>query len=239
MTDRYFLTGFDRCGTTAIARFFQRSGIPAIHYDSGKLAQQIDANLREGRFILHGYEQYRVFADMVYLRPHAHIEAYKYYRQMMEQVPGARFILNTRDRERWISSRLRFSGGEFDWVEMYQAFHGLKDFQETISHWKRDWDSHHAAVQQAIPSDRLLVFNIEEDSPLLLCRFAGLDDSAARHYRRENASYNKIGKFITELVPLPVKRRIPEPAKAPVRRLLRLRWPGRPQGAPLRNRPRR
>ncbi len=223
MGTRYFQIGFGRCGTTAIARFFQRNGIPAIHNDAGELAQRIDANLQAGRFILSGYEQYRVFTDMHYLRPHVHIEAYKYYRQIMEQVPDSKFILNTRDRERWVASRIRFFGGEFDWIETYRTFYGLNDLAEMVNHWRSNWDCHHAAVQQAIPPERLLVFNIETDSPLLLCRFAGLNDAAARHYKRENGSLNKPGRFITSLFPLSLKRRIPRTVKEPVRRLFWVR----------------
>ena len=216
---KYFVIGFDRTGTTAINHFFERNGIPAISYDRGKLAQRIDANLRDGRFVLQGYEQYRVFSDMVYLRPHIHIEAYKYYPQIMEQVPSAKFILSTRNREHWIDSRIRASGGEFHWVRMYQAFYGLKNMQEVVSHWRREWDNHHAAVQEGIPSDRLLIFNIEDDSPLLLCRFSGLKDSAAKYYQRKNASLNGFGKFIGNLFSLSVKRRIPNPIKERVKRL--------------------
>ncbi len=219
MGTRYFQIGFGRCGTTAIAQFFQRNGIPAVHYRRGELARRIDANLQAGRFILSGYEQYRVFTDMQYLRPHVHIEAYKYYRQIMEQVPDSKFILNTRDRERWVSSLIRYYGDKSDWIETYRTFYGLNDLAEVVNHWRRNWDCHHAAVQQAIPPERLLVFDIETDSPLLLCRFAGLDDAAARHYRRANASLNKSGRFIAALLPLPVRRRIPRTVKNPVRRL--------------------
>ena len=216
---RYFQIDFDACGTTALAHFFQRNGMPAVHYDGGKLARQIDANLREGRYILHGYERFQVFTDMVYMRPHVYIEAYKYYRQIMAQVPGAKFILNTRDRERWVASRLRICGGEFDTVKMDRAFYGLNDLRDVVTRWRRDWDRHHAAVRQAIPADRLLIFDIESDSPFRLCRFAGLSESAAKHWRRQNGSLNPYGKFIGALIPLSVKRRIPKAVKEPVKRL--------------------
>ena len=34
---KYFQIGFKRCGTTSLAAFFNRSGIPCAHWDRGRL----------------------------------------------------------------------------------------------------------------------------------------------------------------------------------------------------------
>ena len=103
---RFFQIGFNRCGTTSIHSFFEANGIPSIHYDDGRLATTMFDNLDQGRFILRGYEGYNAFTDMEYLTHSRYYEGYKLYRPIMEQVPDAKFILNVRDPDRWIMSRL-------------------------------------------------------------------------------------------------------------------------------------
>lgn len=36
----YFQIGFQRCGTTSIALFLNRCGLPCVHYDEGRLAKR-------------------------------------------------------------------------------------------------------------------------------------------------------------------------------------------------------
>ena len=61
---RFFRIGFQKCGTSAITAFLNRSGIPCIHYDRGRLARRMRENLAQGRRPLEGYERYRAFANM-------------------------------------------------------------------------------------------------------------------------------------------------------------------------------
>ena len=58
----YFQIGFRRCGTTAIAVFFNRSGIPCVHHDRGRLALRMRDNLAAGRAPIAGCERYRAFS---------------------------------------------------------------------------------------------------------------------------------------------------------------------------------
>ena len=50
--------GFNRCGTTTLHRIFVANGIRSIHHDYGRFALTMDDNLRNGRHILTGYEEY-------------------------------------------------------------------------------------------------------------------------------------------------------------------------------------
>ena len=220
----------------------------SVHHDRGRLALIMDANLRHGRHILSEYEHYDAYSDMELLLPSTHIEAYKLYNHILEQVPDAMFILNVRDVDRWVASRLRLQMDRDsrmahalnspDWPpdapeltaarwhrrafysESYMTAHGLNNMSDVVRHWKSDWGAHIVQVKQDIPADRLLVFDIESDSPLSLCRFVGLDDSAALHYRQENATLGMLGQFLAYWTPDTVLRLTPKAVKGYARHIL-------------------
>lgn len=249
MKTKFFQIGFNKCGTTSIHHFFHANGVPSIHLDRGRLAIAMDANLNHNRHILTGYEKYCAYTDMEFLSPHIHIEGFKYYKEILQQVPEARFILNVRNVDRWVESRLRMPkrqefracrptrglGKPYDdfppkWIYRnetyavrYQQCHGLSSKSEVLTQWKADWHRHLKAVQEDIPTDQLLVFNIETDSPVLLCRFAGLPDSAAQHYGRENVAMSSFGQRLAHWLPSTVLRSIPRPVRRPLRSLVRKR----------------
>ena len=225
----FFQIGFNRCGTRAIHNFFGASRIPSVHYDSGSLATTMFDNLDKGRYILEGYKQFRAFSDMELLTHDRYLEAYRLYPQIMDQVPDAKFILNVRDPDRWIISRLnhpqrapplaqkfvyrRKTVLPSIYYEKYKACHGLSDVYDVATHMRAEWDSHIAAVQDTIQANDLLVFNIEKDSPLALCRFVGLGDSAARHYRQANRTDALAVRYLKERLPDPILKLAPKPAK--------------------------
>ncbi|MYA87461.1 MAG: hypothetical protein F4X97_03225 [Boseongicola sp. SB0662_bin_57] len=62
---RIFQIGMQRCGTTSIALFLERCGIPCIHYDEGRLAKRIRVNLATSDRPLADYdERYLALANM-------------------------------------------------------------------------------------------------------------------------------------------------------------------------------
>ena len=89
--------------------------------------------------------------------------------------------------------------------------------------WRREWEEHHARVRATIPPEQLLVFDIESDSPLLLCEFAGLPPACARHYGPQNHSLGPLGWLVARCTPLAVKRLLPPGVRLPLKRLLRAR----------------
>ena len=104
---KIFQIGFNRCGTRTLHHYFSRNGLRAVHWDEGRLARRMFANLASGNNLLEGYEQFDVFTDMEYLDDFGtYLEAYKLFPQLAAQYPNAIFILNTRNREAWIRSRL-------------------------------------------------------------------------------------------------------------------------------------
>ena len=228
MSDRplFFQIGFERCGTSAIAFFFNRAGIPAIHYDCGRLALRLRENLAAGRAPFTGYERYRAFTNIDYFAERDFYHGFKQYSALLAYYgPQARFILNTRPLEHWIRS-LRAHYGNRP-ARMMQAHYewrfGTSDPDRVEAHWRMEWKEHHARVRQEIPASQLLVFDIESDPPDRLCAFAGLPPSCSRFYRRQNPTLSRTGRRLANRIPLSVRQALPEAVRLPVKNLLRAR----------------
>ena len=87
-------------------RFFRLNGMASVHHDNGRLVIAMGANLRAGRHVLASQERFEAFLDMSFLRPHVHVEIYRRWEAILEQLPEARFVLHLRDVDRWVESRL-------------------------------------------------------------------------------------------------------------------------------------
>jgi hypothetical protein len=169
LTDmKIFQIGFNRCGTRTLHSYFSANGLQGVHFDGGRLARRIFSNQERGRDLLAGYEHFDVFTDMECLEPARYLEAYKLYPQFAAQYPGAVFILNTRDREAWIRSRLRYGDGRY--VARHKAYLKIASDEELAEHWRKEWHLHHARVTEffARGEYRFFVCRIETDLPRLL-----------------------------------------------------------------------
>ena len=108
---------------------------------------------------------------MIGSRPGLLIEPYKRFDYLHRWYPNALFILNTRDREKWIASRVAhvFSGGSVtaSYVKLLRISEAqVPDF------WRAEWESHHTLVRayfQGAPN--FLEFHIEQDDPDKLISF--------------------------------------------------------------------
>ena len=79
---RFFQIGFRRCGTSAFAAFFNRSGIPCVQHDHGRLARRMRDNLARGARALEGYEHYRAFTNMDYIAEDDWFDGVRQYRAL-------------------------------------------------------------------------------------------------------------------------------------------------------------
>ena len=71
------------------------------------------------------------------------------------------------------------------------------------------WHAHLAAVKSGIPADRLLVFDIADDDPAVLCEFLGFPREWASRYRWRNVSTPPAFKSRVRWIPLWVKKLLP------------------------------
>ena len=220
--ERYFQIGFKHCGTTALAAFFNRCGIPCVHHDKGRLARRMRANLAAGRAPLDGYDhRYAAFTNMDFQSPVDHFDGFKHF-DALRAVYGGKFILNTRPVEHWIESVMRRAGRRRPRAAHAARF-GTDDPERVAACWRAEWEAHHRRVRSEIPAAFLLVFDIESDPPERLCDFVGVPHSCARFLTLENPSLNRLGTTLDAILPGPVKRGVPGRIKYPLKKLLRRR----------------
>lgn len=167
---KVFQIGFNKCGTRTLANFFEQNGLRCVHWDGGRLAKAMFENLKTGRSLIHGYNDFQVFTDMEYTPSDgsASLQGFKLYPELAAEFTDALFILNTRDREAWIQSRVNHRSGKPQaYLEKWKRIYHTADVNEVTARWREDWDQHHRAVEEFFSgkSYRLLVFNIELDSP--------------------------------------------------------------------------
>ncbi|HLY04727.1 MAG TPA: sulfotransferase [Rhizomicrobium sp.] len=162
---RVFVIGFNRCGTRTIHWYFKANGHRAIHWDDGNLADTIFRNLGASLPLLTGYESYSVFSDMERVSREAALEAYKLYAQLDVSYPNSVFILNTRDVDGWIRSRL--AAGEGRYAKKWKHHLKAKSDEELAFLWRQDWETHHRNAERYFSGrpSRFLKFNIETDRP--------------------------------------------------------------------------
>lgn len=172
MTHRIFQIGFNKCGTRSLNMFFKRNGLRGVHYDNGRLASTIFRNVANGRPPIEGYEDFAFLSDMEYLTPIGAFDAYKLFDRLAEAYPEARFILNTRERESWVKSRLKHNDGVYrgKWRNILR----VEDDEAVADYWRADFDRHHERVRAyfAGQPDRLIEFDLDRDGGEVLTRAA-------------------------------------------------------------------
>jgi hypothetical protein len=175
-----FQIGFNKCATNSLCEFLSDSGITALHWHGGVLAQRISRRIQAGQDPIKDFPTTIGFFDMVYNSPNVLLEPYKQFEYLHSWYPEALFLLNTRDREKWIKSRLAHEApnSHVRLVSRYAQYLGLPEDQ-VPDFWRAEWDTHHALVRAYFKgSPNFLEFDIERDDPEKLRAFV------ARFYRR-------------------------------------------------------
>jgi hypothetical protein len=190
---RIFQIGFNRCGTRTLEQFLLRNGIRTLHWERGEIAKNFQKRKEEGRDPFLDYRWPRrplrktviAFTDMIYLDEQKVIQPHCDYEYIYEYYPSSYYILNTRDRERWVASRLKLGGGTF--IDRYRKVLRASELA-VIEHWRQEWDEHHHRARSffAQRSARFLEFNIERDggrvlSDFLRPTFGNVDSSKYGH----------------------------------------------------------
>jgi hypothetical protein len=167
---KIFQIGFNKCGTKTIHHYLATNKVRSIHWDKGRLAKRIFSNLAEGKNLLLGYDEFDAFTDMEYLDESGlYLAAYKLFPYLAAQYPDAVFILNTRDREAWIRSRLQH-GSECSYPRYQMLHYNVDTVTALADRWRADWDHHHQRVIEFFEGKpyRFFVCRIETDLPHLL-----------------------------------------------------------------------
>ena len=147
MSRKFFQIGYNKCGTTFIAKLFEMNGYPAIHWAEGALAEDIAWSKLAGVRPLQPWADTTVaFTDMESVRylNMPVIEAFKEYRFLDESYPGSVFLLNTRRVEDWVVSRYMHRGGSY--ARAYARIRGVA-LGDLADLWADEWEAHLAGCR--------------------------------------------------------------------------------------------
>lgn len=184
---KIFIIGFNKTGTKTINEFFSLSGVPSLHWGKGTIAIIMKKRDNMGLKLLNDkYERtYILFSDMEYHLDlnYAHV---KYYKKLEKQYPNAKFILNIRDKEKWIKSRNNHLNGKYadDLMKIYNL--NLSQLNEK---WRKEYDEHISDVKRyfADKNHKLIIFDIEKDNIEKLIEFFpeyNLNKNYYKHYNK-------------------------------------------------------
>jgi hypothetical protein len=187
-TPRIFLIGFNKCGTTSFHKLFLANGLSSVHWRANTLAMTIHRHRQQNHWpVLDGLDHWTAYTDMICLpgTPWNHsnssdqpvIEACRYFRELHYSYPNSLFILNSRDPERWVESRLRHDDGRFAQAYL-QAMRpeGIDDKSALRKRWLKDWDDHHSDVRgyfETTAADQFLFFRLGSTPSGELASFLG------------------------------------------------------------------
>ena len=166
-----FQVGFNRCGTVSLHKFLWFSGIRSLHGAEERLAKRIAARIDSGEDPIADFPHAVGFTDMIASVPGKMIEPYKRFDYLHRWYPNALFILNTRDRERWIASRSAFMVAGRPLTAIYADRLRMPEAQ-VQDYWRAEWDTHHVAVRAYFAGlPNFLEFHIEHDDSNKLKKF--------------------------------------------------------------------
>lgn len=174
--NKIFQIGFNRCGTTSLYSFFKENSFDSIHWNNGDLAKKMDSNSKKNQPLLQDIDNYQFYSDMEFISDSKIIEAYKMFQILDKQYTNSLFILNTRNKENWLKSRLQHQNGSSSYIKKYSSYYNLST-KEILEMWSIDWDIHHKKVRSYFQNNsRFLEFDIENDNPEKLFNFLKLNN---------------------------------------------------------------
>ena len=192
---RVVLIGFNKCATRSLTQLFERAGHAVVHNKLRKpwrksvnAARVLRANLEQGRRSLAGMEDYLFYSDLIDVTDDYYFEGNTVFRAILRDYPDTLFILNTRNREDWIRSRLRHGHGEF--AKRCMRALRLTDEAELIAFWRNLWDNHLAEVRLAMAEqpEQLVEFNIDCDNVADLCARLSVFGLSSDHWGDQGRS---------------------------------------------------
>jgi len=121
------------------------------------------ANLEAGRPVFAGVEHTVFYGDLIDSNQHATFDGNSLFREILRDYPNTILLLNWRDQDDWIRSRLQHGHGEFALRE--QRVRGLGSEEELCAIWRAEWDAHLAAVRSFMADrpEQLVEFQIDRD----------------------------------------------------------------------------
>ena len=172
-TPKIFIIGFNKTATRTIHYFFKNNGINSVHWDNNRLVEHLESNIKNNLPLLGPQKVFNkkvnsdcTYQDAIVLSDMTHAELNKnpkdYYKILDKQYVGSKFILNCRNVESWIESRLKHGDGSF--AENQMIFHKCS-LAELKNIWRNMYNEHIYDVNLYFKNREsdLLIFNIDID----------------------------------------------------------------------------
>lgn len=186
--NKIFQIGFNKCGTVSLHQYFLQNGLESIHWDKGRLAKTIKSNFDRGLPLLKGYERFDCFTDMESQTNNIFIYL-THFKELDRAYPGSKFILNIRDKNKWLQSRINHR----DYLKVHQKITGLS-VDDVIELWSKDWDDHLKNVKEYFigREDDLLIFDIENDVDKLNQFMSKIIEVKSKDFKQYNVTKERI-----------------------------------------------
>jgi hypothetical protein len=207
-----FIIGFNKTATTTLHFFFDKNGIPSVHWDNNRLARTMLSNCLNDRPILKGYDKsFRVFSDMIAQTLRIRFEANSLFRILDTDYPGSYFLYNNRNTEEWLASRWKKPCGKYQCtnVELEMRILNTTDPQDVVDTWHKEKISFESDVRRYFSgNDRFLEFDIKDpEAPALIADLLGMQlDPRHWGHHRTNRPSEQMRARISALGPLPRPR---------------------------------
>ena len=171
---KLFFIGFNKCGTRSLHRHFSDCGLSSYHGGAhADLHMAVLLNVARGAPSLNGFDDHDVYLDVGAIQSQ--------FRHLDRDYPGSKFVLNVRNPDRWILSRLNHLNGRY--VEFMNLYYGVElTWQEWVDQWRHELAAHERAVTEHFkdrPTD-FIRFDVENDELATLIAFIGVPSLGTR-----------------------------------------------------------
>ena len=139
MRSKVIQIGFNRTGTSSLAKFFNINGFSVAGH--ARCANKILANINNNRLPLDNLS-FDLAQDLEDHKNNIYIQ--DYYQEIDSAHPNTKFILTTRSCEKWIESRLNHNAGRY--VRRALRNHKITDVEELCNIWREDFYKYHLEV---------------------------------------------------------------------------------------------
>ncbi|SOC56922.1 Predicted O-linked N-acetylglucosamine transferase, SPINDLY family [Chromohalobacter canadensis] len=181
---KIFQIGFNKCATTSFWQLFEQNKIHSIHWENGDIAELFFERMKRNEDPFVDFKDVIGFTDMNKVTEQHILEPYKEYEYIFSYYPDAYYILNTRNMDKWLSSRINHRA----LAKRYMSALSLTE-TELLEYWKNEWIEHHKNVINFFESKgaNFLVYDIEKDTPDKIKEFLKRDYKIdVRHFGQHN-----------------------------------------------------
>jgi hypothetical protein len=171
---KIFLIGFNKCGTTSLHKFFRNQGLKSAHCWIGNKSLAVEAARHSDAATCRKiFASWQVFSDFTFLKEKTFIEPLDLYPVWRHAFPNAYFILNDRNIDEWVRSRLVHKDGDF--LKRYLIYSGC-DETAAVAHWRAKFLAHKEEVLSFFKDDkRFCHFTLGQDDISKIIDFLGPD----------------------------------------------------------------